>query len=369
MRQILVITQVPSPYQAEFFNYLAAALPGVDFVAGYVKHRDAERSWGDAHLAHEHLFLEDSSAARGRLAALGKSAEFVVFGWYLEHNVRRMMAERAGSGKPWAFWGECPGYTGQVAMGRALRRILLRPLHKTDASIWGIGQWAVDAWRSEFGTARVYHNVPYFSDLDRFLESADRRDTQKRARRILYSGALIERKGVDLLAEAFIRVAENNPSIQLLVLGDGPMRHQMKMTLSRFLDRVEFLGFRDWADLPRIYHSADLLCAPSRRDGWGLTVPEGLAAGMPVIATDKMGAAIDLVKPGENGWCVKANSEQALAAALAEAVSMPGEELARMSRAAIESARNHTLKEGARRFIKAIGWGENSPSSIHFRLR
>ena len=54
-----------------------------------------------------------------------------------------------------------------------------------------------------------------------------------------------------------------------------------------------------------------VLCVPSRYDGWGLVVPEGLASGLPTIATGRTGAALDLITTGANGWVVEAN--QALA--------------------------------------------------------
>ncbi len=69
-------------------------------------------------------------------------------------------------------------------------------------------------------------------------------------------------------------------------------------------ERVEFAGFKDWNELPGEYASADVLCVPSRYDGWGLVVPEGLASGLPVIATDRMGAALEFVETGRNGWLI-----------------------------------------------------------------
>src|SRR5690606_13612865 len=108
-----------------------------------------------------------------------------------------------------------------------------------------------------------------------------------------------------------------------------------------------------WEELPAIYARADVLCAPSRHDGWGLVVPEGLAAGLPVIATDRTGAAIDLVDEGRNGWLVRAGSESALVNAVRRVAKLDENELLRMSAAATLRARAHTLEEGARRFLAA----------------
>src|ERR1700751_4608744 len=79
-----------------------------------------------------------------------------------------------------------------------------------------------------------------------------------------------------------------------------------------WMSGVGFVGFRDWDELPREYAAANMLCVPSRYDGWGLVVPEGLAAGLPVIATDRMGAALEFVESGRNGWLIRAGGEEAL---------------------------------------------------------
>jgi glycosyltransferase involved in cell wall biosynthesis len=120
----------------------------------------------------------------------------------------------------------------------------------------------------------------------------------------------------------------------------------MMHKLAPVSERVEFVGFRDWHELPGEYAAADVLCVPSRYDGWGLVVPEGLAAGLPVIATDRMGAALEFVRRGRNGWLVPAGDEEALLGAMREAAvdELPG--------GARESVSEHTLENGAGRFFR-----------------
>ncbi|MGZ4809164.1 MAG: glycosyltransferase, partial [Thermoanaerobaculia bacterium] len=97
----------------------------------------------------------------------------------------------------------------------------------------------------------------------------------------------------------------------------------------------------------------DLLCAPSRYDGWGLVILEGLAAGMPVISTDGAGAARELIQQNINGWRIPADDCFALEQALREAARMEDVAFQRMSDAAIESVQGYTLEKGAARFIAA----------------
>ncbi len=64
-------------------------------------------------------------------------------------------------------------------------------------------------------------------------------------------------------------------------MGSGELEAQMRTELAPIDTQVEFLGFKDWNELPSVYHSCSMLLAPSRYDGWGLIIPEGLAAGSP----------------------------------------------------------------------------------------
>ena len=89
------------------------------------------------------------------------------------------------------------------------------------------------------------------------------------------------------------------------------------------------------------------MCAVALRR-LGLVVPEGLAAGLPVIATDRMGAALEFVETGRNGWLVPAGDEEVLLRAMREAAVLP---LGELGRRAQESVSEHTLANGAARFF------------------
>jgi glycosyltransferase involved in cell wall biosynthesis len=101
-----------------------------------------------------------------------------------------------------------------------------------------------------------------------------------------------------------------------------------------------------------LYASADVLCVPSRYDGWGLVVPEGLTSGLPVIATDRMGAGLEFVRTGENGWLIPAGDEEAILDAMREAVLLSDSQLGQMGQRAQASVSEHTLAHGVERFVR-----------------
>lgn len=352
--KILVLTDCPSPYQVELFNEIESQ-GDCSLEVAYLRGRDPNRQWKATEIRHAAIELNGSVV---RACESARAADLVVFNYYRHPNAERLIDERAGLRTPWCFWGERPGFHQPVWAGRLLRKWKLSKLHGSRVPIWGIGKFAVDEYRREFGAQRPYFNLPYFSDLKRFMNAGHREQTE---RTFLFSGSLIHRKGVDLLAAAFVELAREFSNVRLKMIGDGELRESVEQTLRPVRERVEFVGFREWDQLPEAYAGADALCVPSRYDGWGLVVPEGLVSGLPVIATDRMGAALEFVETGRNGWLISAGDQKALVEAMREAVQLPASELAQLGRNARESVSAHTLENGAARFMHCaheamVGW-------------
>src|SRR5215212_9683903 len=335
--RVFVLTDSPSPYQVELFNEIEAQ-GECKLEVAYLRNRDPQRRWKSS--APRHASIELSRAGES-----ARDADLVVFNYYRHSHAERLIRERTARRMPWCFWGERPGFHQPAWAGRLLRRWKLAKLHASATPIWGIGKFAVDGYREEFGSERAYFNLPYFSDLARFKTGARE---EKRERTFLFSGSLIARKGVDLLAGAFVRLAQEVQNVRLRIVGEGELRESLVQTLRPVSERVEFVGFRDWGELPAEYGAADVLCVPSRYDGWGLVVAEGLASGLPVIGTDRMGAALEFVENGRNGWLVRAGDEASLLEAMHEAATMPAGEMGCRAR---ESVSEHTLQNGAARFF------------------
>lgn len=346
--KVHILTDIPSPYQVEFFNEIAARSP-VDLSVAYLRDADPARMWEPAPAQYECWAISESRAALSEAERSVCDADFAVFNYYNHPLAETLIARRAETGKPWCFWGERPGLRQPQFASAWFRKWKLKALRRSQAPIWGIGEFAVEGYRREFGVERAYRNLPYFSDLDRF--AVERRATGSELQ-FLFVGALVRRKGVDLVAHAFARVAREFPHVRLRIAGAGGLEDTIAQTLEPVRERVEFVGFKHWQELPELYALADVLCVPSRYDGWGLVVPEGLAAGLPVIATDRMGAALEFVRTGVNGWLIRAADEDAICEAMREAAAMPAEQLDRLGREARQSVSEHTLGHGAERFAR-----------------
>jgi glycosyltransferase involved in cell wall biosynthesis len=109
--------------------------------------------------------------------------------------------------------------------------------------------------------------------------------------------------GVDVLAKAFVKAANMNPDIDLILLGGGSQAVKIRqiLTSGNVMDRVHFGGHVSQKDLPRWYHMADLYISPSHVDGSSVTLMEALASGLPCLVSDIPGNQ-EWIEAGVNGW-------------------------------------------------------------------
>lgn len=138
---------------------------------------------------------------------------------------------------------------------------------------------------------------------------------------ITFVGRVTEEKGLDYLIEACARITV---PLQLVIAGTGPLLRSMGARVSALgiSDRVRFAGQVAQTDLPALLRVSDVLVLPSVstkrvRETWGLVVNEAMNSGLPVVATDAVGAAAGgLVVNQKTGLIVPQRDAVALAAAL-----------------------------------------------------
>ena len=130
-------------------------------------------------------------------------------------------------------------------------------------------------------------------------------------------GTLRRIKGHPFFLSAAESVLRSNPNVSVAITGSGPSNYVEELkTLVRNAGieaRVHFLG--EVNDMPRFYRACDLICVPSRSEGFGRTVIEACAVGVPVIATN-VGGIPEVIDDGETGLLVSYGDVPALAEAI-----------------------------------------------------
>ncbi len=130
-------------------------------------------------------------------------------------------------------------------------------------------------------------------------------------------------KNLPLLLRAYAAYrAETSAPWRLLLVGDGPERSHLEATVAAAqIEGVVLCGFQQRDILPAYYGLAGAFVHPAWKDTWGLVVNEAMAAGLPVLVSDRAGCAQDLVAEGENGFTFAPHDERRLAHLLARTAS------------------------------------------------
>jgi glycosyltransferase involved in cell wall biosynthesis len=132
---------------------------------------------------------------------------------------------------------------------------------------------------------------------------------------VLSVSRLAPEKRHDLLVRAV--AAARDPRLALVLVGDGPERSALERLAADLGVRLTLAGDRPWEEVVEAYVAADVFALLSERETWGVVVNEAAACGLPLVLSDRVGAAADLLCDGENGVLVPAGDVEAAAAALA----------------------------------------------------
>jgi glycosyltransferase involved in cell wall biosynthesis len=130
------------------------------------------------------------------------------------------------------------------------------------------------------------------------------------------------RYGVDVLAKAFVRIAQQRVDVSLILLNGGSQAQPIRQILMSggVIERVHFGGQVAQADLPRWIHMADIYISPSHVDGSSVSLMEALACGLPALVSD-IPANKEWVSEGINGWLFPDGDAEALAEKITAAIT------------------------------------------------
>jgi len=159
------------------------------------------------------------------------------------------------------------------------------------------------------------------TDVVRFRDAS--RDPATDARFAQYDFKIIavgrffdKEKNFSLLIDAMAELVKIAPKAILVIVGDGPDRKNYELRIMNY-GLEENIVIESWRnDLPSFYKSFDCYAMTSNYEGWGRTVIEAMAAGLPIVMTD-VGLAGEVVKGGENGIVIPVGDKAALRNALA----------------------------------------------------
>jgi glycosyltransferase involved in cell wall biosynthesis len=343
--RVTVVSPEPTPYRSPLFD-LVAARAELELTVIYAAHTVAGRTWS-VEPRHRSTFLRgfdlpglarvfhhDYPVTPGILRALRESRPdvIVVSGWST-FAAQAAIAWCRRRGVPYLPLVESHDLGPRKGWRRAVKGAVVPRVLRSSAGALALGTASRDslvergAPRERIGVFANTIDVPAWENRQRKL--AQRRSelrTELGAAPgdvvLLSVARLGPEKGLDTLVRGV--AAARDPKLLLVVAGDGPQRRQIEALAQELGVRLRLTG-----DLPadrtaEVYAAADVFALLSTRETWGVVVNEAAASGLPLVLSDRVGAAYDLLRDGENGFLVSAGDVDATGVAFERLVADAG---------------------------------------------
>ena len=355
--RVTVVAPEPTPYRSPLFDRVAAR-PEVDLTVIYAAETVADRRWS---VEPEHravilrgvrlpfarcLLHHDYPVTPGVVGALhGAQPEVVVvtgwstfasqaaIAWCRARRVPYLLLVSSHDAGPRSGWRRAVkgaivprivrGAAGALVLGALSRDSLIargaRPESvRVFANTVDVAAWGKRADELGANRAAVRHEIGAG-------ESGAGEDVV-----VLSVSRLSPEKGLDTLVRA---VAEaGDPRLLVAIVGHGSEGQELERLAGELGVRLHLVGDLPWDRLPEAYVAADIFALLSSREPWGVVVNEAAVCGLPLVLSDQVGAAYDLLRDGENGALVPVGNVQAAAAAIRALAADPAARLAQGAR-------------------------------------
>ncbi|HEY7179580.1 MAG TPA: glycosyltransferase [Gaiella sp.] len=215
---------------------------------------------------------------------------------------------------------------------RAVKEAVVPPIVAGAAEVLVVGSLAREAMRARgVDDARISLFADTI-DTAGFAAEADRLVARRDALRaeaglspddvvVLSVARLAPEKGVDTLVRAAALVGD--PRVVVVLAGTGAEQQRLEALAASLGVRLVLLPDIPWERIGERFAIADVFALLSRHEPWGVVVNEAAASGLPLVLSDRVGAAFDLLEDGRNGALVPADDPVAAADAIRALVSDP----------------------------------------------
>lgn len=331
---ITLLTNIPAPYRIPVFNCLAR-MAGGTFHVVFCSPTEPRRHWKfpAKEMDFEWKLLSEDTGELGLLAQLISVVKMALL--LARWHPSAVICGGYGSLPAWAallwcklfrrrfiLWGESTArdHRPRGISGWCRTRLKRVMVSQADA-VATSGEASAEYMRALGAEPERVFIAPFCGDPVVFAREAGKvKPAEEKRRRgfpnrlVLYSGRLVQAKGVFVLLEAFRSVSRALPDAGLAVVGDGPERSAMQEFCRHAnLDRVFFEGPQEYERMPYYYALADVLALPTFSDPWGFVVNEAFACGVPAIVSHVAGVCDDLIVDGETGFAVEPGDVDGLA--------------------------------------------------------
>lgn len=296
----------------------------------------------------------------------------LVVGWAFKSHLKAM---RYFKGKiPVYFRGDSTLLDEVPGIKKSLRRVFLKWVYSHIDYAFYVGTRNKEYFSAHGLIEEQLIFSPHSIENDRFEDKTGEYKTKASTIRnelgikddeivFLFAGKFQKVKQPVRLLEAFKEL--NNPKTHLIFVGNGELEEELK-SMHRSLpskvlvqrtglgEGVHFLPFQNQSLMPAVYRIGDVYMLPSKSETWGLAVNEAMACGVPVIVSDKVGCAVDLVKEGVNGFIFGHNNKEDLVNKMKQLASLSKDELNSFGENSKKIISGWRVEDTAEAIVKAL---------------
>jgi glycosyltransferase involved in cell wall biosynthesis len=166
---------------------------------------------------------------------------------------------------------------------------------------------------------------------------------------------LVPIKNIANLLRAWKIVEKNKPDYKLVIIGDGPeFLYLNELTLKLKLKTTVFLGAVNNSDLPTYFYNSVAFILPSFSESWGLVVNEAMAAGLPLLLSNRINASVTLLQEGVNGFELNPLKVTNIAERILAFTNLELQEKEAMSRKSLEIINEMNYENMGRQLYDAV---------------
>lgn len=364
MHRILYITNVLSPYRADFFSEWGRYC-NLTVIATQDSAKSRDKKWKPTEFdnyqyipLHARPFRHDDTSLSFKLIKYllhhGKAFDFIIFGVYTDPTEILGILLCQMKGYSYLISDDGGFYTPNML---EIKRWLL----KKSIAYLTTSQLAKNTLEQIGAPSNKITIYPFSSIRSNQISSPENRTNEQSLYRkkfnlpdkkmILCVGQFIHRKGIDVLLKSLNDTDFSD--VDIYIVGGSPTEEYKFIVKERNLKNIHFCAFMLPDELDAYYKAADCFVLPTREDVWGLVINEAMARGLPVITTDRCLAGQEMVKDGLNGYLVPVEDEVSLREAMLKI--MHDDELRKqMSEESIKVAKKYTIETMAKAYQKQI---------------
>lgn len=360
MKKIAIITNMPSPYRVDFFDYIRHHYEDFKITVIYFCCSLENRQWQiNQEKIEEDIFLKSIRfkikndfdnryvfIAKGVKKELKKLGPDVVIG--MEYNPVVIQACRWCKRNNISYISWTDGTLNSEKDINYLQKLSRRYIVNNSKVYIASSSKAKEA-QIAYGAPEKNIFVCYLTvDIDKYHRlNIERDDIQ-----LLYVGSLVKRKGVDLLLNALALMKRN---YKMVIVGDGLEKENLENLAMQLgiAQKVHFKGYVEGEELVELYSSSSVFILPTREDCYALVILEAMCAGLPVVCSKYADGAYDLIVDEKNGYIINPYDIEELALVM-EKLLIDHTKRERMSEETLKIVERFRFMNTSKAFVRAV---------------